>query len=108
MNHQVEAAHGIVTLISPLDPSFQARVIRRIELGFGEPVMRVATTFERAADSARSEALSVWVITQLEDPVRCYIPVPNEFLPVVSQNRIGSRCGSPETPAGVVSSSANG
>jgi hypothetical protein len=80
MSNRVEVANGVVTLISPFDGTFQARVIRRIELGFGEPLMRVVTTFERAADSTRSEALSVWVITQLTDPVRCYIPVPEDSL----------------------------
>ncbi|HXG46243.1 MAG TPA: DUF4380 domain-containing protein [Methylomirabilota bacterium] len=55
-----------VIMTSPEDPAYGVRVERRVELDPKEPVMRIATTFERV----RGEPLrlSVWVVTQLNHP----------------------------------------
>ena len=76
MTNSVTVTNGIVTLVTPVDPLYQARSIRQIELSFGEPVMRIITTFERISTSTKTNKVSVWVITQLRDPVKCYIPIP--------------------------------
>jgi len=68
----------VVTMVSPFDSKLRTRAIRRIDLGFGEPVMRIRTTFEAGA----TNRLSIWVITQLKDPLRIYVPVrPNSIFP---------------------------
>jgi hypothetical protein len=39
--------------------------------------MRIRTIFERtAATTGTNKELGVWVITQLQEPVRCVVPVP--------------------------------
>jgi hypothetical protein len=84
-----------VVLTTPVDPFFGLRVQRRIRLDPEQPVMSITTTFERvsgpprevvpqdaAADSqrliSRGEPLdvSVWVVTQLKEPVRLFAAVP--------------------------------
>jgi hypothetical protein len=74
----VSLSNGVVTLVTPVDATYQIRTTRVIELGFDEPVMRIRTIFERTAATARTNnSLGVWVITQLRDPVRCFVPVPS-------------------------------
>ncbi|MBC7368912.1 MAG: hypothetical protein H7343_19225 [Undibacterium sp.] len=67
---------GIVTLSSPLDPKSGLRSLRRISLDPTEPVMRIATTYEKI--SGGPATVSVWVITQLRDPVAVFMPVPEK------------------------------
>ncbi len=68
------AANGTVTLTSSVDPRFGLRTVRRITLDATGPVMRIATTYEKV--SGEPIAVSVWVITQLRDPVAVFMPVP--------------------------------
>jgi hypothetical protein len=68
------AASGLVTLTGPVEASFGTRVVRRIALHPTEPIMRVSTTFEKVA--GKTNQIGVWVITQLKDPERVFIPVP--------------------------------
>src|SRR6185503_4498168 len=44
---QVGVSNGVVTLISPEDPTYRIRVTRVIELKFDEPVLRIKTVFQR-------------------------------------------------------------
>jgi hypothetical protein len=64
-----------VILTSPVDPSFGIRTQRRIALGSGG-VMRIVTTYEKI--QGPPVELSVWVITQLKEPERVFIPVPEK------------------------------
>jgi len=75
--NQVAITNGVVVLSSPEDPTYRIRVTRVIELKFDEPVMRITTTFQRtAATTLTNKQLGTWIITQLQEPVGCYVPVP--------------------------------
>src|SRR5260370_31231286 len=75
--NQVAITNGVVILSSPEDPTYRIRVTRVIELKFDEPVMRITTTFQRpAATTSTNKQLGTWVITQLQEPVGCFVPVP--------------------------------
>ena len=63
-----------VILISEPSPRFGLRTIRRITLDRTAPVMHIATTYEKTAGDPLN--VSVWIITQLRDPVATYLPVP--------------------------------
>ncbi len=75
--YQVAITNGVVVLSSPEDPTYRIRVTRVIELKFDEPVLRITTTFQRtAATTWTNKQLGTWVITQLQEPMGCYVPVP--------------------------------
>jgi hypothetical protein len=63
-----------VTLRSPESPRFGLRTVRRIALDATEPVMRIETTYEKI--SGEPVTVSVWIITQLRDPVAGFLRVP--------------------------------
>jgi hypothetical protein len=65
---------GEVLLTSPPDPHFGIRVRRRVRLEPGQPTMSITTTFERL--SGQPLDVSVWVVTQLKEPLRLFAPVP--------------------------------
>lgn len=66
--------NGQATLTGPVDPVFGIRVVRRIELHPVEALLRITTTFEKVEGPA--SRIGVWVVTQLENPVRLFLPVP--------------------------------
>jgi len=75
--NQVAITNGVVVLSSPEDPTYRIRVTRVIELKFDEPVMRITTTFQRtAATTWTNKQLGSWIITQLQEPMGCYVAVP--------------------------------
>ncbi len=81
----------MVTLVTPVDNTYKIRTTRIIELGFGEPVMRIKTIFERtAATSKTNNPIGVWVISQTQDPVRCYVPVPTPSIFSQGYTQLGS------------------
>jgi hypothetical protein len=46
-------------------------------LKFDEPVMRIITTFQRtAATTWTNKLLGTWIIAQLQEPMGCYVRVP--------------------------------
>lgn len=63
-----------VTLTSPVSARFGLRTVRRIVLDATDAVMRIETTYEKI--SGDPVAVSVWVISQLRDPVAIFLPVP--------------------------------
>lgn len=65
-----------VTLVSPVDPYFGIRTYRRIQLDPKEPVLTITTEYEKVTGDPRP--VSVWIITQLKDPARVYVPVPKD------------------------------
>ncbi|MCX6951847.1 MAG: hypothetical protein NTV51_06735 [Verrucomicrobia bacterium] len=67
-----------VTLTSPPSPRFGLRTVRRISLDVAEPVMRIETTYEKL--SGPPLEVSVWIITQLRDPVAVFLPVPAQSM----------------------------
>lgn len=63
-----------VTLISPIDPFYGIRVYRKITLEPRKPVMKVTTTYEKV--KGKPQNVSVWIVTQLCDPVKVYAALP--------------------------------
>jgi hypothetical protein len=62
-----------VRLTSPVDPHYGIRVRRDIHLAIDSPVMTITTTFDKV--SRRALMASVWVVTQLKDPMMVTAPV---------------------------------
>lgn len=67
-------ANGSATLTGPVDPAYGIRVVRHIQLHPAEPLLRITSTFEKVQGS--TSRVGVWVITQLDDPLRLFLPVP--------------------------------
>lgn len=69
-----------VILESPESPRFGIRTVRRIVLDPVAPVLRIETTFEKISGAPSS--VSIWVISQLRDPVALIVPLPaNSIFP---------------------------
>jgi hypothetical protein len=69
---------GQVVLTSPVDPHYGIRTHRTITLDPRQPVMTISTRYEKVVGEPVS--VSVWTITQLDDPVGVYVPVPDPTL----------------------------
>ena len=77
---QVRLGSRGVALVSPVDPYYGIRTLRRIELDDKQPIMRVTTTYEKV--SGKSVRVGIWTITQLKDPLGIYVPLaPETILP---------------------------
>lgn len=59
-------------LVTPVDPHFGIRSERVIALDADDPVMTITTTYLKIEGEPRR--VSVWIITQLEDPEFVFIP----------------------------------
>lgn len=66
---------GAVTLSGPIDPIYGLRVIRQIALHPSEAILRVTSTMEQI--TARTNRMGVWVITQVKEAERVFVPVPS-------------------------------
>ncbi|TMQ00436.1 MAG: hypothetical protein E6L09_06555 [Verrucomicrobia bacterium] len=64
----------VVKLISAVDPHYGIRTYREITLALDQPVMSITTTYEKV--SGQPIKVSVWVITQLKDPVMACASLP--------------------------------
>ena len=65
-----------IELISPIDPHYGIRTLRRIKLDSARPVMTITTVFEKLKGEPQNVA--VWVITQLKDPEMILVSVPKD------------------------------
>lgn len=66
----------MVVLTSPVDPHYGIQTERVIALDHELPVMTITTTYTKVSgDPLRT---GVWIITQLEDPVGVYVPLPRK------------------------------
>lgn len=63
-----------VTLTSPTSTRFGLRTVRRITLDTTAPAMRIETTYEKISGPPLD--VSVWIITQLRDPLASFMPAP--------------------------------
>lgn len=63
-----------LVLTSPVDPAYGIRVVRRLQLGPGPGRLTVHTRYDKI--SGAPSRVSVWVITQLNDPVLLAGPAP--------------------------------
>ncbi|KAI9003822.1 hypothetical protein DFJ74DRAFT_693816 [Hyaloraphidium curvatum] len=78
MPHDGRAEGEAVVIEGPVDPSYGIRVVRTFRASPDRPVLRVRTTFHRVANGTHPGPIrvSVWVISQLDDPRAVYLPVP--------------------------------
>jgi hypothetical protein len=75
---EAKAEGNTVILTSPVDPHFGIRTYRRVELDPQQPVLTITTTYEKVEGEPRK--VGVWIITQLDDPIAVYAPVPERSL----------------------------
>lgn len=71
---RAEVKGHTVELVSPVDPYYGIRTRRRVALDAARPVMTITTAYEKVAGDPVKVA--VWVVTQLRDPERIFVPVP--------------------------------
>ena len=64
----------VVKLISAIDPHYGIRAYREITLDLDRPVMTITTTYEKV--SGQPFRVSMWVITQLKNPVLACASLP--------------------------------
>ncbi len=81
-----------VRLISPVDPHYGIRTVRDIELDPEQAALTVVTTYEKVEGAPKK--VGVWIITQLRDPVKVYVP-----LPAASRSTNGFQKQSEDLPA---------
>ena len=93
MTYDAVVTNGVVTMTGPVDATFGTRVVRCISLHPTEPILRVATTFEKISGNANQ--IGVWVITQLKEAQRVYLPIPNNSIFPKGYTALG------EVPAGL-------
>jgi hypothetical protein len=78
---EAAVTNGTVWLTSPVDARLGLRARRRIELQPGDPVMRITTTYEKmAAANYPTNRVSVWIITQLKEGERVFMPRPPDSI----------------------------
>lgn len=65
-------------MTSPVDPHYGIRVEREIRLEPGTATMTVRTTFEKV--EGPPVTVSVWIVTQLRNPVAVFAPIPEPSL----------------------------
>jgi hypothetical protein len=99
--------NGIVTLVTPVDTTYNIRTTRIIELLANQPVMRVRTIFERTAESSKTN-LGIWIDCQatVTPDSRCYVPVPSPSIFPNGYTTTGSAQFTAALPAGFTN--ANG
>jgi hypothetical protein len=73
---RAEANAGGVTMISEADPSYGIQVLRRVELDPQHPVLRIRTEFRKVAGAP--VRVSVWTITQMQEPQRVALLLPEQ------------------------------
>jgi hypothetical protein len=68
----------VLVLRSKLDPNYGIRTERRITLSANEPELKIETIY-RKVEGAPIQA-GIWIITQLRDPEKVFMPVPTPSL----------------------------
>lgn len=71
---EVTIRRDTVVLTSPVDPHYGIRTERVLRLDHHAPVLTIETSYEKVEGDPVT--VGVWIITQLEDPVAVYAPVP--------------------------------
>jgi hypothetical protein len=69
---------NVLVLRSKIDPNYGIRTERRITLSASEPEMKIETIY-RKVEGAPIQT-GIWIITQLRDPEKVFIPVPKQSL----------------------------
>ena len=75
---KIQVQKNELTLISEIDPFYGIRFYRKITLEPNKPIMKITTTFEKVKGD--SQQVSVWTITQLNEPVSVYAAIPQNSI----------------------------
>ncbi|BAY82862.1 hypothetical protein NIES267_23470 [Calothrix parasitica NIES-267] len=75
---KVEVQENELTLISEVDPFYGIRFYRQIALEPNQPIMKITTTFEKVEGD--SQQVSVWTITQFNEPVSVFAAIPQNSI----------------------------
>lgn len=75
---QAEIVGSKVILKNPTDTSFGIAAERTIELDASEALMRIRTVYHKR-DGGNIKA-GVWIITQLKDPEKMFVPLPKKSI----------------------------
>jgi hypothetical protein len=67
---------GEVLLTSEVDPHYCMRAIRRVSLAPQAPQLKITTEYQKVAGA--TVHVGVWVITQLPEPERVFVLVPEQ------------------------------
>lgn len=67
-----------VVLRSKIDPSYGIRTERRITISASKPEMKIETIYRKAEGPPIQTG--IWIITQLKDPERVFMPLPKKSL----------------------------
>jgi hypothetical protein len=81
-------ASGVAMLTGPVDSTYGTRVVRRITLHPSEPILRVTSTLEKM--TGKTNQMGVWVITQVKEAERVFVPVPSVSLFAKGYTALGS------------------
>ena len=74
----VKVQKNELTLISEIDPFYGIRFYRQITLEPNQPIMKITITFEKVKGD--SQQVSVWTITQLNEPVSVFAAIPQNSI----------------------------
>jgi len=74
--HEAALIDNSVLLTSPVDPNFGIQVVRHIVLDALHPVMEIRTEFRKIL--GEPVEVSIWTITQLRDPERVFMLLPEK------------------------------
>ena len=94
MNFTAGITNGVVTLTGPVDSTFGTRVVRRIMLHPTKLILRISSTFEKVSGDAIQTG--VWVVTQLKEGQRVFMPIPKNSVFPTGYTVIG------DVPSGLV------
>ncbi len=75
---KIQVQNNELTLISEIDPFYGIRFYRKITLEPNKPIMKITTTFEKVKGDAQQ--VSVWTITQFNEPVCVYAAIPQNSI----------------------------
>ena len=73
-----EIKGNTVELTTPIDPHYGIRVVRTLTLDARRPAMHIKNVYEKVEGEPRK--VSIWVITQLPEPVMVYVPLPTNSI----------------------------
>lgn len=77
---QAEVKEDRVILRSDVDPAYGIRWERELRLDPLQARLTIVTRYHKAVETPLTNAVGVWVITQLQDPVAVFIPRPKPSL----------------------------
>lgn len=75
-----------IELVSQIDKDYGIRARRFISLDKRKPLMTIETFYEKLNGEPRP--VSLWIITQLKDPLGIFVPVPTESIFILGYTKL--------------------